>query len=94
QEIRDRHVWITTRCDDRHAFVRIADDGPGIPPEIAPRIFEAFATGNKRSGTGLGLATVRNLVIAHGGEITVEPKGPEGGAAFLITLPRIADNRT
>ncbi len=93
QDARDKHIWITTRCDERSVSVRIADDGPGISPEMIPNIFDAFTTGKKRSGTGLGLATVRNLVIAHGGEITVEAKGPEGGAAFLLKLPRITNGQ-
>ena len=88
QDTRDKHIWITTRCDASSVYMRIADDGPGISPELIPTIFDAFASGKKRSGTGLGLATVRNLVIAHGGEITVEAKGAEGGAAFVLKLPR------
>ena len=92
QDTRDKHIWITTRCDERSVSVRIADDGPGISPEMIPNLFDAFATGKKRSGTGLGLATVRNLVLAHGGEITVEPKSAEGGAAFLLKFPRITSN--
>lgn len=86
-----KHIWITTSCDERSVAVRIADDGPGIAKEMVTNLFEAFVTGKKRTGTGLGLATVRNLVIAHGGEITVEPKGAEGGAAFLLKFPRITD---
>jgi len=93
QDPRDKHIWITTRSDERSVSIRIADNGPGIPPEMIPSLFDAFATGKKRSGTGLGLATVRNLVIAHGGEITVEAKGAEGGAAFLLKLPRITGDR-
>lgn len=67
--------------------VRVADTGPGIPEEAAGHLFEPFATTGKKQGTGLGLVTVRNLVKAHGGEIRVETKAPEGGAAFTITLP-------
>jgi signal transduction histidine kinase len=92
QDPRDKHIRITTRCDERSVSVRIADDGPGISPEMIPSLFDAFTTGKKRSGTGLGLATVRNLVLAHGGEITVEPKTAEGGAAFLLKLPRITSH--
>lgn len=92
QETRDKHIWITTRGDERSVSVRIADDGPGISPEMIPNVFDPFTTGKKQSGTGLGLATVRNLVIAHGGEITAEAKGPEGGAAFLLKLPRITND--
>ena len=92
QDTRDKHIWITTRCDERSVSVRIADDGPGISPEMIPNLFDAFTTGKKRSGTGLGLATVRNLVLAHGGEITAEPKSAEGGAAFLLKFPRITSH--
>lgn len=84
-----KHIWITTRCDERSVTARVADDGPGISTELAPHLFDAFITGEKRSGTGLGLATVRNLIIAHGGEITVEPQSAEGGAAFCLTFPLI-----
>jgi signal transduction histidine kinase len=89
---RGKHIRITTRCDERSVSVRIADDGPGISPEMIPNLFDAFTTGKKRSGTGLGLATVRNLVLAHGGEITVEPKSTEGGAAFLLKFPRVTSD--
>jgi len=88
-----KHIWITTSCDERSVALRIADDGPGIAEEMVTNLFEAFATGKKRTGTGLGLATVRNLVIAHGGEITVEAKGAEGGAAFLLRFPRITNGQ-
>jgi signal transduction histidine kinase len=87
-----KNIWITTRGDERSVTVRIADDGPGISAEMVPNLFDAFTTGKKRSGTGLGLATVRNLVIAHGGEITVEPRSAEGGAAFLLKFPRITNH--
>ncbi len=93
QNPQGKHIWITTNSDERSVTMRIADDGPGIPEEMVNNLFEAFATGKKRMGTGLGLATVRNLVIAHGGEITVEPKGIEGGAAFLIKFPRIRNGQ-
>jgi signal transduction histidine kinase len=66
--------------------IRVADTGPGIAPEIAGRLFEPF-TSKKARGTGLGLPTVRNLVKAHGGEVRVEPKAPEGGAAFTVVVP-------
>ena len=67
--------------------IRVADTGRGIDPAIAGRLFEPFTTTKRTKGTGLGLVTVRNLVKAHGGEIRVEPKSPEGGAAFTVVLP-------
>lgn len=93
QNPKGKHIWITTSCDERSVAVRIADDGPGIAKEMVTDLFKTFVTGKKRTGTGLGLATVRNLVIAHGGEITVEPKGAEGGAAFLLKFPRITNGQ-
>ncbi len=63
----------------------IADHGPGIPEEDVPRIFEPYFT-TKDRGTGLGLAMVRQTVLAHGGTIRAEG-GPEGGTRFVITLP-------
>jgi len=92
QSLQGKHIWVDIRGDERSAMVRIADDGPGIPAEMVPKLFDAFATGKRRTGTGLGLATVRNLVIAHGGEITVEAKNAEGGAAFLLKFPRITNS--
>jgi signal transduction histidine kinase len=63
----------------------VADDGPGIPPEMLDRLFERFAT-NRRQGTGLGLAFCKLAVEAHGGEIWVE--SPAGrGAVFRFTVP-------
>ena len=92
QNHRRNHIWITTRSDERSVSVRITDDGPGISPEMIPHLFDAFISGKRSSGTGLGLATVRNLVLAHSGEITVEPGSKEGGAMFLLKFPRITSN--
>ncbi len=64
----------------------IEDNGPGIPEDILPHIFEPFRT-SKAKGTGLGLAISHNIVESHGGEITVWNK-PEGGSVFRITLRR------
>ena len=75
-----------------HVEVRVADTGPGIAPEIAEHLFEPF-TSKKTLGTGLGLPTVRNLVKAHGGEVRVEPKAPEGGAAFTVVIPISPDSK-
>lgn len=68
--------------------VRVADTGPGIPPEHADRIFEPYFT-TKEGGTGLGLALSRKIVQEHGGDIRLEPN-PAGGASFVLVLPRLA----
>jgi signal transduction histidine kinase len=88
QHPRGKHIWITIGGDQESVTVRIADDGPGIPEGMEKNLFEAYITGKKKTGSGLGLATARNLVKAHGGEISVEPRGPEGGAVFLLSFPR------
>ncbi|NRB00765.1 MAG: PAS domain-containing sensor histidine kinase [Rhodobacteraceae bacterium] len=64
--------------------VEIVDDGPGLPPEIAPEIFDPFVSG-KENGTGLGLALVSKIVSDHEGWISVD--SVPGRTAFRISLP-------
>ncbi|ROO84070.1 hypothetical protein EDD29_1582 [Actinocorallia herbida] len=66
--------------------VSVRDEGEGIPPEAAQRVFRQFWRGNRRRGTGLGLYIVKGLVEAHGGAIAVQ-RAPGGGAEFRFTLP-------
>lgn len=61
------------------------DDGPGLPPAVAARAFEAFFT-TREKGTGLGLALCRKIAEAHGGALTLEDPGPPG-ARFRVSLP-------
>lgn len=68
------------------AELRVEDDGPGISPDDRLRVFEPYFT-TKAHGTGLGLAIVHRIVGDHGGSIDVED-GIDGGAAFVIQLPR------
>jgi two-component system, NtrC family, nitrogen regulation sensor histidine kinase NtrY len=63
----------------------VRDNGPGVPPEILPRLFEPYAT-SKEKGTGLGLAIVHRMVFEHGGEIAYR-EATKGGAVFEILLP-------
>ena len=72
----------------RYVTLEVRDTGPGIPPEVLPRIFEPFySTKLEAGGTGLGLATVQGIVGQSGGRIEVEcPAG--GGTLFRILLPR------
>jgi len=67
------------------AVLRIADDGPGVDPQIIDKIFEPFYT-TRESGTGLGLAIVSQLVESHGGKITVKTE-PDVKTEFSISLP-------
>jgi signal transduction histidine kinase len=64
--------------------VDVADDGPGIPPELADRIFDPFFT-TKPQGSGLGLAIVSKIVDAHDGRIDVSSSS--AGTKFSVTLP-------
>ena len=72
------------------ASIRVHDDGPGIPAEVRPRIFEALFT-TKAKGSGLGLALCRRIVEAHGGSIQLAPS--DAGAAFVLVLPDGAQPR-
>ncbi len=67
-------------------FVAIEDNGPGIPEELRPRLFQPFATAGKKNGIGLGLALSRQTVLAHGGDIWVDREYLEG-ARFVVRLP-------
>ena len=69
------------------AYVRISirDNGPGIPAEILPRIFDPYFT-TKRTGSGLGLATAYAIVAKHGGHIAVNSKHGIG-TEFILDLP-------
>jgi len=64
----------------------LEDTGPGIAPEIANRLFEAFATHGKAHGTGLGLSICKKIIEDHGGQIWAR-NAPTGGAIFAFKLP-------
>ena len=66
--------------------VSVRDQGQGISPELAPRVFRQFWRAKRRGGAGLGLFIVKGLVQAHGGDITVQ-RAPGGGADFRFTMP-------
>ena len=79
-----RSVLLRGAAEGASAVVEVRDDGPGVPPELRARLFEAFATGH-REGTGLGLAISRRIVERHGGELRHVAGGP--GATFVLRLP-------
>jgi signal transduction histidine kinase len=81
-------VTIEIAPDRNGAVVVVRDEGEGIPPEAAQRVFRQFwrGQGRRRGGTGLGLYIVKGLVEAHGGTISVR-QAPGGGAEFRFTMP-------
>jgi len=87
----DGRVMVSLWCDDGRAHVSISDQGPGLAPELRERVFDKFVRGRETgvTGTGLGLYITRQIVEAHGGEITVDER-PEGGATFAFDLPLAA----
>lgn len=71
-------IEVVLRSDAAGHTLRIADRGPGLPPELAGRLFRPFVSG-RADGAGLGLALCRRIVLLHGGEVRLENR--EGGGA-------------
>jgi heavy metal sensor kinase len=90
------HVWIDGELSAARATLVIADDGPGVPADDLPHIFDRFrrvdkARNRQMGGTGLGLAICKSIVEAHGGEITMDSEVGRG-TRVRVTLPS-ADSR-
>jgi PAS domain S-box-containing protein len=79
-------ITVTVRQDPDGLVMSVADQGPGIPDNQAPRIFGRFWKGTERGGTGLGLYVVNGIVEGHGGRVALVPPR-EGGARFVVVLP-------
>lgn len=84
-------IEIHTEKRKSQAVISVSDDGPGIPDEQKPRIFDMFYSGtnkvaDSRRSLGLGLALCKSIVTAHGGAITVGDNRPHG-TVFTFTLP-------
>ena len=90
------HVTVSAAAAGENIRVQVLDDGPGVPPEHLPRVFDRYYRvidrGSRSRGTGLGLAIVKRLVELHGGTITAGAR-PEGGMVFSVTLPGLRASR-
>lgn len=88
------HVTTTLAIDGQDAVVTVADDGPGIPEQLQPQLFERFSRGDgSRSraagSTGLGLAIVHAVIEGHGGSVAVQSE--PGATVFTVRLPLATD---
>ncbi|MBK8178768.1 MAG: GHKL domain-containing protein [Planctomycetes bacterium] len=81
----DRRLHIQGRTSPGMVALQVRDNGPGLSPEVAGRLFQPYVT-TKPGGMGLGLAICRTIVENHGGRLSAAP-APEGGAVFTIELP-------
>jgi signal transduction histidine kinase len=81
------HIVVRVRCVGDRGVIEVEDHGPGIAPELVPYVFEPLFRGTRGGeGIGLGLATVKRLVEARAGRITVA-RGRLAGALFVVDLP-------
>jgi two-component system, NtrC family, sensor kinase len=81
------HIRLVAEASDGALAIRVTDNGPGIAPEHAGRLFAPYFT-TKKHGTGLGLFVTHRLVTDHGGTVTYDA-GPAGGAVFTVRLPAL-----
>lgn len=79
------HVVVSAAVDDGEVRISVSDNGPGVADEQVEKIFEPFVS-LRSDGTGLGLAVVRSVARAHGGDISLAGNGPDG-ATFVLSLP-------
>lgn len=86
----NRRIAVRAQVLEDHVWVRVIDNGPGIPEEASGKIFDPFyTTKGKTKGTGLGLSIVHGIVDDHRGQLTVFSDKNESGAEFLMILPTL-----
>jgi signal transduction histidine kinase len=86
-------VQVSTRTVGDAVELVVQDNGPGVPAELAPTLFERFVRGaGDRGGSfGLGLAIVQAVAVSHGGSVTLEERAEGTGARFVVRLPAYSD---
>ncbi|MBY0308535.1 MAG: PAS domain S-box protein [Phycisphaerales bacterium] len=93
---RPRHaavrLWAHVTVGGHHVHLGVADNGPGMSPEVRARAFDAFFTTKSRGlGTGLGLSLVRSVITGAGGEIDIDTS-PGKGTEIVLTLPAVHEH--
>lgn len=90
------HLGVTATVQGDEVEICVTDNGPGIPEDLLPRVFESFVQGPQSlersdGGLGIGLMLVRTFATLHGGRVEVRNNAPEPGATFHVHLPLISD---
>lgn len=85
------HIRLTSSQGHKGVWIIVADDGPGMDPEIRDEVFKPFVTG-KKTGTGLGLAIVQNIMRAHKGRVLIESEPGKGTEMKLFFPDRVAED--
>ncbi len=83
---RASNVEAEARRDGAHCVITVEDDGPGIPVDLLPVVFDRFRRGDTKGGVGLGMAIAKRIVELHGGTVEAENR-TEGGARVTLRLP-------
>jgi signal transduction histidine kinase len=81
----DPMIEVTAAQEDGGTFIRVSDNGPGVPLEVRPHLFKAFQSSSREQGNGLGLVICAELMRAHGGDISLDETAE--GASFVVKLP-------
>jgi signal transduction histidine kinase len=93
----NKNVIIRLRPEPTLVRIEVQDEGPGIPEQDIPHVFDRFWRGDRsrsrsEGGSGLGLSIVQQIITMHGGEVSLESK-PEEGSLFIVTLPLLAGQK-
>ena len=79
-------VTVRAHSEVGHAVIEIADNGPGLPERMRGELFQPFARSTRAGGSGLGLSIARDLMLGHGGDISLV-RSTDQGTVFRLTLP-------
>jgi signal transduction histidine kinase len=88
------HIDVSATRNDGLAEITVRDDGPGVPRELAPRVFDLFAQGERSldrraGGLGVGLTVAKRIAELHGGSVRLDPSAGAAGSEFVLALPAL-----